>query len=298
MVKERELPLIALRAFAVAARTSNLTSAAKELGVTHGAISKQVNALERWLGQRLFTREGRGLALTPYGQVLASKLGQALNDIRAGCDYVRRQRTRTVLAVQAPATFAMYFLMPRLPLFEAKNPHLAVWISTRMTGQTPDFSANDVIITRGNAQRVSPYCDEPILLFEEQLTPVSANSLLRRLPVKKPSDLLKHRLIASETRPGHWAAWLSEAGIRDYVLEEGHRFDHLFVAMHAVREGLGSIIAPKSFFGTDKAQGSLRCPLPRITVRGDRYFAHSTSRADPNAANCFVGWLKDINASH
>jgi DNA-binding transcriptional LysR family regulator len=78
-VKERELPLIALRAFAVAARTSNLTSAAKELGVTHGAISKQVNALERWLGQRLFTREGRGLALTPYGQVLAAKLGQALN---------------------------------------------------------------------------------------------------------------------------------------------------------------------------------------------------------------------------
>src|SRR5262245_44369939 len=170
-MKERELPLIALRAFAIAARTSNLTSAAKELGVTHGAISKQVNALERWLGQRLFTREGRGLALTPYGQLLAGKLGQALNDIRAGCDYVRRQQARTVLAVEAPATFAMYFLMPRLRLFEAKNPHFAVWISTRLTGQTPDFSANDVIITRGTAQRVSSHCNEPILLFEEHLTP-------------------------------------------------------------------------------------------------------------------------------
>lgn len=297
-MKERELPLVALRAFAVAPRTSNLTSAAKELGVTHGAISKQVNALERWLGQRLFTRQGRGLALTPYGQVLAGTLGQALNDIRAGCDYVRRQRTRSVLAVEAPATFAMYFLMPRLRLFEAKNPSFSVWISTRLTGQTLDFSVNDVIITRGTAQRVSSHCHEPALLFEEQLTPVSASSLLRRLPVKQPSDLLKHRLIASETRPGHWDAWLSAAGIHDYVLEGGHRFDHLFVAMHAVREGLGSIIAPRNFFGTDKTQGSLRCPLPCITVKGERYFAHSTSRADPKAANRVIAWLKDITASH
>jgi DNA-binding transcriptional LysR family regulator len=297
-MKERDLPLIALRAFAVAARTNNLTTAAKELGVTHGAISKQVNALERWLGQRVFTREGRGLVLTPYGQVLAGKLGQALSDMRAACHYVRRQRSRTVVAVEAPATFAMYFLMPRLHLFEAKNPSLAVWISTCITGQAPDFSANDVVITRGSGQRVTSHLHEPTFLFEEQLTPVSANSLLRRLPVKKPSDVLKHRLITSETRPGHWDAWLRAAGIHDYLLEGGHRFDHLFVAMHAVREGLGSIIAPKNFFRADSAQVSLRCPLPHITVKGERYFAHSTSRADPKSANRFVGWLRDITAAH
>jgi DNA-binding transcriptional LysR family regulator len=297
-MKERELPLVALRAFAVAARTCNLTSAANELGVTHGAISKQVNLLERWLGQKVFARDGRGLVLTPYGQVLAGKLGQALNDVRAACDYVRRQRSQAVLAVEAPSTFAMYFLLPRLRHFEARNPSFAVWISTRMTGQTPDFSANDVVITRGTAQRVGSHLHEPTLLFEEHLTPVSANSLLKRLPVKKPSDLLKHRLITSETRPGHWDAWLSAAGIHDYILEGGHRFDHLFVAMQAVREGLGSIIAPKNFFRADNSQGSLRCPLPRITVKGEAYFAHSTSRADPKTAKRFVGWLKEITASH
>src|SRR5262245_39868004 len=297
-MKERELPLIALRAFAVTARTNNLSSAANELGGTHGAISKQVNLLERWLGQKVFAREGRGLILTPYGQVLAGKLGQALNDIRAACDYVRRQRSQTVLAVEAPATFAMYFLLPRLRIFEARNPNFAVWISTRMTGQTADLSANDVVITRGTAQRLGAHLREPTLLFEEQLTPVSASSLLKRLPVKRPSDLLKHRLITSETRPGHWDAWLSAAGIHDYILEGGHRFDHLFVAMHTVREGLGSIIAPRNFFGTGSTQGSLRCPLPRITVKGEGYFAQSTSRADPEAVNRFVVWLKGITASH
>ena len=43
-MKARELPLVALRAFAVAARAPSLTAAASELGVTDGAISKQINA--------------------------------------------------------------------------------------------------------------------------------------------------------------------------------------------------------------------------------------------------------------
>jgi LysR family transcriptional regulator, glycine cleavage system transcriptional activator len=73
---------------------------------------------------------------------------------------------------------------------------------------------------------------------------------------------------------------------------------HRFVAMHAVREGRGSIIAPKNFFRADNSRGSLRCPLPRITVIGEGYFAHSTSRADPKTAERFVGWLKGITAPH
>jgi LysR family glycine cleavage system transcriptional activator len=100
-LKERELPLIALRAFAVAARTDSLNSAAEELGVTHGAVSKQVRSLESWLGQQVFTREGRGLALTPYGKVLAEQLGQSFRDIDAACQYVRRHRSKAVLARSA-----------------------------------------------------------------------------------------------------------------------------------------------------------------------------------------------------
>lgn len=292
MSKERELPLIALRAFAVAARTSSLNSAAEELGVTHGAVSKQVRSLESWLGQQVFSREGRGLTLTPYGKVLAEQLGQSFRDINSACEYVKRQRSKTVLAIEAPSTFAMYFLLPRLRRFEARHPNLSVWISTRMTGETPDVSANDIVITRGSAERIGSYLKDTTTLFEESLTPVTADILLQRRPVKKPIDILKHSLITSATRPGHWEAWLQEADVRDYLLEGGHRFDHMFVAMHAVREGLGSIVAPKEFF-PNHARWKLRCPFPDIVVRGEKYFAHSTSRADPRYVGRFVEWLKE-----
>ena len=291
-MKERELPLIALRAFAVAARTVSLSAAAEKLGVTHGAVSKQVRSLEGWLGQQLFTRAGRGLTLTPYGKILAEQLDQSFREIDASCQYVRRHRSKAVLAVEAPSTFAMYFLLPRLKRFESRHPNLAVWISTRLTGQTPDISSHDLLITRGNADRTDTHLKGTTTLFEENLTPVCSEDALRRRPVKKPADILKHPLITSATRPGHWEEWLQKAGIRDYFFEGGHRFDHMFVAMHAAREGLGSIVAPREFFPS-RARWKLRCPFPDLIVPGEKYLAHPTSKADPRHVNHFVDWLKE-----
>lgn len=292
MLKERELPLVALRAFAVAARSDGLKAAADELGVTHGAVSKQIRALEDWLGQQVFSREGRRAVLTPYGKVLAEQLGQSFRDIDAACQYVRRHRSKAVLAVEAPSTFAMYFLMPRLKRFEKAHPDLAVWISTRMTGQMPDASSHDLLIMRGGGERIGALAKGAMPLFEEHLTPVCSAALLREIAMKKPADILKLPLITSATRPGHWEAWLHKAGIRDHVVEGGHRFDHMFVAMHAVREGFGAMVAPREFF-PGAAEWRLRCPFPDVVVKGEKYVAHPTSRADPRYVRRFTDWLKD-----
>jgi hypothetical protein len=52
--------LNALRTFEAAARHETLMQAAEELHVTHGAVSRQVRALEQDLGEELFERSGRG----------------------------------------------------------------------------------------------------------------------------------------------------------------------------------------------------------------------------------------------
>ncbi|MCP9628555.1 LysR substrate-binding domain-containing protein [Rhodopseudomonas palustris] len=292
MLNERELPLIALRAFVVAARSDSLSSAAEELGVTHGAVSKQVRLLEDWLGQQVFTREGRSMGLTPYGRVLAEQLSQSFRNIESACHYVRRRRSKAVLAVEAPSTFAMYFLMPRLKRFETANPDLAVWISTRMTGQTPDVSSHDLLITRGTSEKIGGQPKASMALFAENLTPVCSMDLLQEKTIEAPEDLLAFPLITSATRPGHWEAWLQKAGLHDHLFEGGHRFDHMFVAMHAVREGLGAIVAPKEFF-PGKPEWRLVCPFPDQVVTGETYFAHPTSRADPRYLRRFLEWLED-----
>ena len=61
-------PLNALLTFKVVARTGSVRSAAGEMLVTSGAVSRQVRLLEDHFGTSLFTRQGRGLVLTPVGR--------------------------------------------------------------------------------------------------------------------------------------------------------------------------------------------------------------------------------------
>ena len=65
-------PLNALRAFEAAARHHSFTRAADELHVTHGAVSRQVQTLEDWLGLLLFERHNRRVVLTEAGAATAT----------------------------------------------------------------------------------------------------------------------------------------------------------------------------------------------------------------------------------
>ena len=72
----RNLPsLKALRAFEAAARHESLTAAAEELRVTHGAVSQQVKLLEQFFGQRLFSKQGRRLRLSPHARAFGRRPG-------------------------------------------------------------------------------------------------------------------------------------------------------------------------------------------------------------------------------
>ena len=62
--------LNAIKAFHAASRHLNLSRAAEELGVTQGAVSKQILALEAFIGAKLLERLPTGLELTREGNSL------------------------------------------------------------------------------------------------------------------------------------------------------------------------------------------------------------------------------------
>ena len=79
-----------LRVFAAAAETESFALAASRLGVTPGAVSQRIKALEAFLGVSLFQRHPQGVRLTDtgwrYGQRVApalEQLAEATHQIRA-----------------------------------------------------------------------------------------------------------------------------------------------------------------------------------------------------------------------
>ena len=74
-------PLNGLRAFEAAARHLSFKHAASELGVTPGAVSQQVRALERAIGVALFRRLPRSLLLTAEGEAFLPSITAAFRMI-------------------------------------------------------------------------------------------------------------------------------------------------------------------------------------------------------------------------
>ena len=127
----RKLPsLNALHAFEAAARLQSVTLAARELHVTHGAVSRQIKALEGDLGKALFIRQGRGLGLTSAGEKLRDVTSSAFQQLEDACTDLRRQSTPSALVLGCPGSVLARWVIPRLPRLALElhdlNLHLVV----------------------------------------------------------------------------------------------------------------------------------------------------------------------------
>lgn len=112
---QKLLPLDALRIFETAARAGSYTAAARELHLTHGAVSRQIAMPEEWLGQPLFVREGHSMVASSHAPALAREVSAAFDHIADAAERYGKSRQRSVIRVNAAATVAMGWLIPRLP---------------------------------------------------------------------------------------------------------------------------------------------------------------------------------------
>src|SRR3954454_6166657 len=110
--------LAQLQSFVLVARLGSVKGAAAELGVTEPAVSVAVGALRRELGDELFVREGRGIALTAGGRRLAALAGEIL----ALAERARRSVPQSGGPLQVVATdVAAGHVGPLLDAFTARE---------------------------------------------------------------------------------------------------------------------------------------------------------------------------------
>ncbi|HEY0178886.1 MAG TPA: LysR substrate-binding domain-containing protein [Dokdonella sp.] len=281
-----------MRVFEVAARTGSYAEAAEQLGVTHGAVSRQIAALERWLGQRLFTREGRRMVATPIASVFAAEVGLSFDRLTAAAEACGRPGARRILRVSAPTSFAMRWLIPRLDRYHADHPHIEVAVTTVSTVLEELRGGVDVAIRRGVARPHAWPQHRVVPVLDDVDTLIMAPALFAHRPILAPADVEGHTLLASQTRAGDWADWLEAAGLRHLVGLPRRTFDHFFVTRQAVEDGLGIGIGPLPMLEIDIANGRLMTPLPDIRVPRTGYVAVIPRRADAgNPVDGFVDWL-------
>jgi DNA-binding transcriptional LysR family regulator len=121
------MTLAQLQSFVLVARLGSVKAAASELEVTEPAVSVAVSALRKELGDELFVREGRGIALTPGGRRLAA-LG---SEILGLAEQARRSVKDSPGRVQVVATSAVAeHIGPLIDAFTARDEGLEIAIQS------------------------------------------------------------------------------------------------------------------------------------------------------------------------
>lgn len=291
-MSQRHLPpLNALRIFETAARANSFSDAAEQLGITHGAVSRQIAQLEDWLGQALFARQGQRNIATEHAKAFASEISAAFDRMSdAAIRFGKTPRAR-VIRVNAQTTFALRWLIPRLPEFHAQHPDIEIAITTAYTGEAMR-SGVDVVIRREPIDRPEWRYFEKSILFEEQLTVVASPNLAARLALAQPKDLRRHVFVSSETRVGEWERWLEAAGIGDLRPQRFQRFDHSHVGLQAVIDGLGVGIGGFPTLSRELQQGRLIAPFP-VRAPGSVYailIPHDVDKSYP--LQTFLAWIE------
>lgn len=276
-----------LRAFEAAARLQSYTAAAEELGVTHGAISHRIRALERRVGTTLFHRTGRTMVPAREAVTLLAQVREALAALqRALPDRSRSTPGRLVISVHP--SLATRWLIPRLGRLLQANPDLAVEV--RSTADLGAFLTHgiDVSIRYGAGDWPDATSER---LAGEVLFPVCTPAYRDDHRLVQPADLARCTLLRHAWQP--WSPWLHAARLRIKEPAGKLTLSDSGLALEAAIAGQG-VALTRSLFAIDDLKSG-RLVRPFALAVPDNYGYYVTWHAGAplsREGQVFRNWLR------
>lgn len=289
----KDIPAVpALRAFEAAARLGSFTAAAEELGLTQGAVSQHVKALEKYMDGPLFLRLPRGVVPTPEGRRAAEAVRDGLERIVAALGPSEPERALTVSVLPG---FAVKWLFPRLIKFDQQHPEIEVSIST--SARPLDFAGGeaDLAIRYGRGGYPGLAVEH---LLDDDMFPVCSPRLLEGgAPLRGAEDLGDHVLLHDEIkeidgiRPG-WESWFRDCGLRPPEIANHRRFGQSNMVIQAAIEGMGVALGRHPLAIDDLCAGTLVRPFGAAVPTGFAYYLVCPRGAlDRPKVKVFRDWL-------
>ncbi len=296
----RKIPsLQALACFEAAARQESYTRAAQELALTQGAVSRQITALEEFLGITLFHRTRHGVALTERGREYALQVAPRLQGLEQDTlDVMSSQGSGGTLHLAAVPTFATRWLIPRLPALQALHPDITVHIETRTRAFLFADSPFDCALYAGTPEQVHNWAGtRAVKLLAEEVVPVCSPGLLGGETALSPEAIAALPLLQQSTRPSAWRQWFDAAGVAAPLARSGPRYEQFSMTAAAAAHGMGLALVPRLLIASELARGELVVACERALPGERAYYLVSPERDEARPAlQLFQAWLQRAGA--
>jgi DNA-binding transcriptional LysR family regulator len=268
-----------LEAFVAIAQSGSVTAASIAIGTSQATLSRQLAALEKHLGCRLFHRSTRAIRLTEDGE---SYLRHALRMLELKQDaevalQERSGRLRGRLRVACSNAFGRRLLIPALSDWQKEHPHLAMELV--LSDQLTPLVEDRVDV----AFRMAPLRDSNLVArpigVSKRIVVASPSYVRRHGRIKTPEDLSGHQclLFTGTERPGVWDFKGPNGKVS--VRVQGRLALSTVDALHdAVLAGLGVAVTPAWFWTRERLDGQVTQLLPEYRLPDHTIHALTAAR--------------------
>ncbi|MFT4794504.1 MAG: LysR family glycine cleavage system transcriptional activator [Dinoroseobacter sp.] len=278
-----------LRAFEAAARSSSFSAAAAELNLTPAAVSQQIKLLEKHLGEPLFRRLPRGVALTDIGHAYAQPVRKAFSEMQgATTGLFGSSKSRTV-HVRASISYAALVLAPQLDAFHQAHPDIDLRLTTAVWSDRIEDDAIDVEIRYGHGD----WAEQDIRHLGHRFADLVCHPQL----VRSLGDALSFQamaahavqIIGSET---DWDQMAAHFGLDALPTLGKTKADSSLIALQIIAGGGGAAIVSESFTARYIEQGLLVSPFACRIPLSRSFFLIVHNNAKPRSeVGHFCDWL-------
>ncbi|WP_348766805.1 LysR family transcriptional regulator [uncultured Salinisphaera sp.] len=259
-MKRNALDLNALRLLQTVTETGSFTAAAQRSQRSVSAVSREIAAFERALGQRLFYRHTRAVSLTEAGRLYLDAVRPLVEQIDTATETLFSDEAEPagVLSVNAPVAFGQRQLMALVGSFQARYRQIRVDLRLSDRFEDPVRRAHDVTF------RVGQPADSA--LIARPLAPMryivagAPSYLSQHAAPQTPTDLLAHACLRYQGDYGrqqwYWRSH-ADAAYTPLTVDGPLYSDDAVSLREAALAGSGLVLFPSWLIDRELAAGTL-----------------------------------------
>jgi len=260
--------------FRAAGRFGSITAAARQLGVTQGAVSQRVLRLEARLNTPLFIRNKSRISLTDAGELLMNSMTNVANELNDSISRIY-QHQRGAIVLSCVPSLATEWLVAHLESFYREHPGIEIFLRSELVLWTSDRLEDEGV------DLVIDYTGETaeglheLAAVRELLFPVCSRAYLERLQSDAPpSIVLLHDDVpcAGEAPYLEWSDWRRSVDTTwpDAPVVDRH-FNLSILAYHAAMCDQGIAMGRAAIVQRLVQRGELVPAAPYAPVPGPSY---------------------------
>ena len=281
--------------FECAARCGSFTAAAGELGMTQSAVSRHIDAFERAIGGKLFTRTANRVALNSNGELLLTAVQRGFDTIAEALGTITGAGPTLLLA--ANPGFAQQWLVPYLD--QLQTVFADIDLRLRLFDRDAELASD----TFDAAIHLTPIATAPPgsrVLFDERVLPVAsadfadAAGLDGHTPPHQLFDVDKLHLDPRDRRWMDWTTWFAANDLRWTASKARLSYNNYALVQNDAAAGRGVALAWRGLVDPLLAAGTLVPVGPEVHRPDIAYQVIPGPNTAPGAIDQVANWLLEL----